>query len=105
MKKSALAIVMMAMTSIANAGSAGDFSLLRCGVVFGGRTLTYNTDTASKSTTKYDTQMNHVLGAVREEPAQFTPLTADEPATSGNSKSYTRLPPSFTVATVGCSWR
>jgi hypothetical protein len=104
MKKSALAFVTMAMASIAHAGSAGDFSLLHCGVVFGGTTLTYNTGAASNTKSKYDTRMNHVLGAAREEPAQFTPSQAAASSTVDN-KTETRLPPKFTLATVGCSWR
>ncbi|MEZ5571142.1 MAG: hypothetical protein R3E64_03880 [Halioglobus sp.] len=104
MKKSALACVFFAMASTANAGGADDFSLLRCGVNFGGKTLTYNAD--AEINTKRDARMNHILGATASaQSSQFKPAMAAEPEPAATVKTETRLPRKFTLATIGCSWR
>jgi len=103
MKKSALALGILAMASIADVRSADDFSLLRCGVSFGDRTLTYNAEQETRS--KFDARMNHVLDVARPEPVAYTPMQVNESANTASAKTETRLPAKFTLATIGCSWR
>jgi hypothetical protein len=108
MKEVGLALVLLAMAGSASASSSSNFSLLECGVMLGSRTLSYNNDTTTKKLT--DTRMNHVLGAVRTQPSDFSnTLTAASiraaATQAANNKSEQRLPPKFTLATFGCSWR
>jgi hypothetical protein len=108
MNKAALALVLIAVAAAAMAAtvqaSTGDSnSLLQCGVNLGGKTLTYNDEPEAKR--KPDNRMNHVLGAVAEKPLQFTPVMAAETASGTTHNSDRRLPPKFTLAIIGCSWR
>jgi len=102
MKHLALMLMMLAMATTAQAG--GDrSSLFTCGVNIGGKQLTYKSNSETQKERDYRTnqvRMNHVLGAVRTEPVQrVTPQSAK------SNKSEIRLPPKFTFATIGCSWR
>ncbi len=99
----ATAMAATAMAATAQASAADRVSLLQCGVNLGGRTLTYNDEPESKG--KPDNRMNHVLGAASEKPLQFTPVMAAETASSTPHNSDRRLPPKFTLAIIGCSWR
>jgi len=103
MNKTALALVLIAVAIAAPARSADSASLLQCGVNLGGKTLTYNDAPAAKG--KPDKRVNHVRGTVVEKPLEFTPVMATETASATKQKSDRRLPPKFTLAIIGCSWR
>jgi len=108
MNKAALALVLIAMAISAVAATtparaADRASLLQCGVSFGGKTLTYNDEPAAKG--KPDNRMNHVLGAAPKKPLEFTPDMATETTSATTQNSDRRLPPKFTLAIIGCSWR
>jgi hypothetical protein len=109
MKEVGLALVLLAVAGSASASSSSDFSLLECGVMLGSRTLGYSNDTQPKKFT--DSRMNHVLGAVRTPRASDFSTTLTAAATRAAAQQATvnktekRLPPKFTLATFGCSWR
>jgi len=101
MKNLAITLLLCAMASGAQA--AGDrSSLFSCGVRFGSTELTYSPEAETKSQKSYralNQRLLHVAGAVTE-PRHFNlPRSADA------RKTEKRLPPKFTFATVGCSWR
>ncbi len=101
--KLALAFLMFAITTASQATDADTSSLLRCGVNFGGKTLTY--DGGSQTKDKRDKRLNHVMGAVTPKSPEFTPAMATDTMSAAGQSSDTRLPPKFTLATIGCSWR
>ena len=109
MKEVGLALVLLAMAGSASASSSSNFSLLECGVMLGSRTLSSSSNTSTSKLT--DTRLNHVLGAVRTQPASdfSTTLSAAAGRAAAQqatvNKSEKRLPPKFTLATFGCSWR
>jgi len=103
MNKAALALVLIAVAIAAPARAADRASLLQCGVNLGGKTLTYNDEPAAKG--KPDNRMNHVLGAAPKKPLEFTPVMATETTSATTQNSDRRLPPKFTLAIIGCSWR
>jgi hypothetical protein len=103
MNKAALALVLVAVAIAAPARAADRTSLLQCGVNLGGESLTYSG--AADTTDKQDKRWNHVQGAVASSPAQFTPATASEAMPAASQDVDKRLPPNFTVATIGCAWR
>ena len=101
MKRLALTVMLLAMATTAQAGDDRS-SLFTCGVNFGGKQLTYQSNAETKNKKNYrlrDTRMNHVLGAARTEPT----LSLHRLATS--NKSEIRLPRKLTFAIIGCSWR
>jgi hypothetical protein len=108
MKHVAFALVLLATTSSANADSADSSSLLRCGVMFGGKSLTY--DAGAETNNKKAQHFNTLPQTSGAEPLRFAPSAAAVadgaadamPAASNTSDS--RLPAKLTLATVGCSW-
>lgn len=101
--KVALALLVYAFSTAVHAGGAENSSLLQCGVNLGGKTLTYEAAAAAQD--KRDNRMNHVAGTAVAQQLQFTTTMAND-AMSGTTKtSDTRLPPTFTLAIFGCSWR
>jgi hypothetical protein len=103
MNKAALALVLIAVAIAAPARAAARDSLLQCGVNLGGKSLTYNDEPEAKH--KPDNRRNHVRGTVVEKPLEFTPVMATENAAATTQNSDRRLPPKFTLAIIGCSWR
>jgi hypothetical protein len=99
-----LAFILMIVAMANTAQAAGDQpSLFACGLNFGGKQLSYPSDSDAKRKAHYrmnQVRMNHVLGAVRTEPVQ---LNLSQFAK--RDKSEVRLPPKVTFATIGCSWR
>lgn len=89
----------LAIAATATTAQAGDsFSLLRCGLNLGSKTVTYETGADTKR--KRDSRLNHVIGTRRTEPLRLGTSAAET-----THKREVRLPAKITVATVGCSWR
>ena len=99
-----LAFILMIVAMANTAQAAGDKStLFTCGVNLGGKQLSYTAGSDANRKAQYRMnrmRMNHVLGAVRTEPAQL-----NLPQFNNARKTEVRLPPKVTFATVGCSWR
>jgi hypothetical protein len=106
MKYTAFALVLFATASTAHASGADSTSLLRCGVIFGGKSLTYDAGGESKST--QDQRFNAMPRTASADPLRFAPSAAAEreadATPAATSTSDKRLPRNLTLATVGCSW-
>jgi hypothetical protein len=94
----ALALLVSVLGTSAHAGD-GKFSLLRCGLQWGGSTMEAKAYTAAKRNQKYDTQ--RALDSLdSNRPGAHTFVT-----TTSEKTGWGRLPRTFTLAKVGCSWR
>lgn len=106
MKYTVLALVLFAAASQVHASSADSSSAVRCGVIFGGKSLTYDAGAESKKTP--DQRFNTTPRASSADPLRFAPSTAAERETNSTptttSTSDKRLPRNLTLATIGCSW-
>ena len=97
-KKLALALLVSVLGTSAHAGD-GKLSLLRCGLQWGGSTMESKAYTATRKNQKYDTQRAlHSFDSSR--PGAHTLVT-----TALERTGRRRLPHTFTLAKVGCSWR
>ena len=94
----ALAIAVFVLGSPAYAGEA-KFSLLRCGLQWGGSSMEARTYTAARKTPAFDTRRTLIpLYSGRPEAHSFF-------TSSAGKKERGRMPRTITVAKVGCSWR
>jgi len=99
-KKLALAILVSVLGTSAHAGDGKrSLSLLRCGLQWGGSTMEAKAYTATKRSQKYATKRAlHSFDSYR--PGAHTLVT-----TALEKTGRRRLPRTFTIAKVGCSWR
>ena len=97
------ALLIYALSTVVHAGAAGQSASMQCGINLGGKILSFQA--AAETKHRKDSRMNHVLGAVQAQPAQFAPVMATDNTAATTSKSDTRLPPKLTLAIIGCSWR
>jgi hypothetical protein len=106
MKYMAIALVIFAAASHAHASEADSSSVLQCGLILGGKSLTY--DAGGESKTAPDQRFNTTPRATSADPLRFAPSTAAERETDSTpatpSTSDKRLPRNLTLATIGCSW-
>jgi hypothetical protein len=105
MKHLAITLMLCAVASVARAGDDRS-ALFACGVRFGSTELTYSTRAETKSDKTYralNRRLQFVAGATRKETTESLQITPPQPADLGMLEK--RLPPRFTFATVGCSWR
>ena len=97
-KKLALALLVSVLGTSAHAGD-GKLSLLRCGLQWGGYTTEAKAYTATRRNQKYDTQ--RALDSFDpNRPGAHTLVT-----NASEKTGRRRLPHTFTLAKVGCSWR
>lgn len=94
----AVALWVSALGTTVDAGDA-KFSLLRCGLQWGGSSVEAKTYTTVKKKQKYDTQRSvNFFPSQRRVARTFTTTTSDK-------TDQGLLPRTYTVAMVGCSWR
>lgn len=105
MKHAALALVLFAMACTAQAGGTTASSLLRCGVIFGGKSLTY--DAGDQAKNQPEKRLDHLPANTARDPLRFSlPATerVTDPAPTASNTSDQRLPRKLTLATIGCAW-
>jgi hypothetical protein len=94
----AVALWVSALGTTVHAGDA-KFSLLRCGLAWGGSTVEAKTYTTAKKNQKYHTQRSfNFFPTHRRVTHTLTTTTSDNPEQG-------LLPTTYTIAKVGCSWR
>jgi len=102
MRHLAITVMLCALASTAQAANDRS-SLFACGIQFGSTRLTYSSPADTKSEKRYravNQRLLHVAGAVVTEIPDYIP---PRPVAFGATEK--RLPPKFTFATLGCSWR
>ena len=108
MNKIVLGLVIAVLTSNAWARDSNQTPLFQCGVKLGGQQLTYQP--ASEQKKIRDTLFDNIAGSAKVASlrlASFDSGTASSVTDKPTQPSTvdTRLPPKFTFATFGCSWR
>ena len=96
-------ILLLCATGTAVQAAEDRSALFACGINFGGKQLTFAPQSESKPEKDYEVKnqrLLHVMGAARPETLHFI-----QPARAESSRKEKRLPPKFTFAIVGCSWR
>lgn len=94
----ALVIGILVLGTPAYAGDA-KFSLLRCGLKWGGSSIETTEYTAAKKTPAFDTRRS-LVPSYAGRPEAFSFFTP-----SAGKKARSRMPRTITVAKIGCSWR
>lgn len=107
-KHTALALVLCAAASTAYAAGSDSSSFLRCGVIFGGRSLTY--DSGDQDKERKVQRLNARQQTAQPEPLRLAPSAAaagseNDPLAVATTPSDSRLPRNLTLATIGCAWR
>ena len=108
MNKIVLTLVISALTFAASAHGSDQTSLLQCGVKLGGKYHSYKP--ASEQKKSWDTRLEHIEGAAKVASLRLASFdsgkdSSDIRKTAQPNTVDTRLPPKFTFATLGCSWR
>jgi hypothetical protein len=106
MKYTALALALFAAASAAHAGDADSSPAVQCGVIFGGKSLTYVAGGEQKNA--QDQRLAAMPRTAGADPLRFAPAAAAEreadatPVATNTPDS--RLPRNLTLATIGCAW-
>ena len=98
MKIFALTLLISVIATTAHAGG-GKFSLFQCGLQLGGTTRVHKAYSAPRKNEKYS--INQVVKSIESNGPLVTTFTEARVKNIGRL----RMPPAFTVAKVGCSWR
>ncbi len=101
MKHIKIVAVVLWVSALSTTAHAGDskFSLLRCGLTWGGSTAEAKTYTASRQKQKYDARRALAfLPPPQPVDRTFTTTASDKP-------EQRLLPRKYTIAKVGCTWR
>ena len=94
----AVALWVSALGTTVHAGDS-KFSLLRCGLAWGGSTSEAKPVTTSSKKQKYDTQRSFNFFPTHRRVTHTFKTTAPDKTEQG------LLPTKYTIAKVGCSWR